>query len=436
MMNGDSDDDSEAIAEICAEQLTSESRRRAREAAAYAFKPYVWREEVPQTPMHGKRVPKERSGHRIVFHDGHIYSFGGYNPHVKVDDPDLADDPHWQESAPLFKELWRFNVHSRRWTKLKMHGDIPDQLASHTALLHGGRLLVYGGTGAPFGLTTSNQVYCCDLRNNTWREIALNPSDGGQSPTPLYGQAVALTDENFYTVGGTSGFHYHMDVHKLSLADKRWHCLFRATGDENEPRPRYRHELCVYKDRLILLGGGTSFEVNRFNALHGFNLATRSWEWIATKPDPTVPIEESLQDQFPKPRRCHSAIQVKNYVFIFGGYDGDVIFSDCWRLDLASMAWIKFPCEMPIPVYFQASTITDSGKILTFGGVCALDSNDRSNRVFGLWSRIPSLRAIAWEAVNHYAPTFGSRRPDRLLEAGVPQDLIQLLQAGSECSAG
>ena len=47
--------------------------------------------------------PKPRSGHRIVYHKGKIYSFGGFNPAVDGADPDLEGDEYWQDSKPLFK---------------------------------------------------------------------------------------------------------------------------------------------------------------------------------------------------------------------------------------------------------------------------------------------------------------------------------------------
>ena len=89
--------------------------------------------------------PKPRSGHRIVYHKGKIYSFGGFNPAVDGADPDLEGDEYWQDSKPLFKvrlimevkgfqcnlkELWELNLTTRRWTKSQMKGEIPEQLVS------------------------------------------------------------------------------------------------------------------------------------------------------------------------------------------------------------------------------------------------------------------------------------------------------------------
>ena len=79
---------------------------------------------------------------------GRIFSFGGYNPDIDLDDEDLENDDFWPESKPLFKELWELNIFSKRWHKTAMKGNIPEQLASHTAVSHPlepGTMIVYGG---------------------------------------------------------------------------------------------------------------------------------------------------------------------------------------------------------------------------------------------------------------------------------------------------
>ena len=57
----------------------------------------------------------------------------------------------------------------------------------------------------------------------------------------LYGQAVVTDSKGlFYTVGGTSGFHYFMDVNMLDLSCSPpvWTSLYRLSGVRDEPEPR------------------------------------------------------------------------------------------------------------------------------------------------------------------------------------------------------
>ena len=89
----------------------------------YSFKPYVCNVEKLGSK---KSVPIARSGHRIVYFNGQIYSFGGYNKNAAPDnDPDL--------SKRLLKELWKYNLSTKTWTKLKTSENIPAAVASHTA---------------------------------------------------------------------------------------------------------------------------------------------------------------------------------------------------------------------------------------------------------------------------------------------------------------
>ena len=261
---------------------------------------YVFRKFEIQEIIAVNKFPKPRSGHRIIFHKGRVYSFGGYNPSIDQNDPELSNDPAWLLSKPLFKELWELNLSTKTWTRCDMKGEIPEQLASHTVILHPfkpGVMLIYGGTGAPFGLTTSNTVTSCHLETQMFTELTLDESDHGEEwPMPLYGQAVISDNEGrMFTVGGTSGFTYFMDVHMLDLKHDppKWHYLYRMIGAglRDEPEPRYRHELALWKDKIFVLGGGTSFSADRFEDLPTFHISQRRWNYTRTKADPSATID-------------------------------------------------------------------------------------------------------------------------------------------------
>ena len=76
-------------------------------------------------------------------------------------------------------QLWQFNVYSKRWRKLDMGESviIPDQLASHSIVMVNGKFILFGGTGAPFGLTTSNDVFTMDLAMRSWTVMDTLPED-------------------------------------------------------------------------------------------------------------------------------------------------------------------------------------------------------------------------------------------------------------------
>lgn len=195
---------------------------------------------------------------------------------------------------------------SRRWIRLSMHGEGPRALASHTLVVYRGRLVVYGGTGSPFGLTTSKDVFVFNLDNQRWETLPIEASP--ELPPALYGQACLLRGSSFYTMGGTSGFQYQMQLHRLDLEERRWSRL-SPDPDPLEfepllPPARYRHELCLHENRLLILGGGTALEAFGFEHIPAFNLETCQWESLVTRPHRGSPRE------FPEPRRCHSISHV------------------------------------------------------------------------------------------------------------------------------
>ncbi|XP_076304049.1 scruin like at the midline isoform X2 [Tachypleus tridentatus] len=393
----------------------------------YCFQPYKIKIKFPTTKtdervrLQDSSCPKARSGHRIVADNSNMYCFGGYNPHVHREDEDLLDDPYWAESSPLFKELWKFNLTSKVWTKLHTKGNMPSQLASHAAVLIGNKLLVYGGTGVPFGSTSSNDLHVCDLSTLEWSHLKTT----GTPPKPLYGQGVALYKEALYVVGGTSGYEYTMEIHKLDLHEKEWKLLPAKTT----PESRYRHEIAVDDERIYVFGGGTatcSFDLEKIPA---YNLKKEQWELLQTSSD------SSAENGYPMPRRCHGCVQRGNEVYICGGINVYTILSDLWCLRLDLLKWKKLPTKLSTPVYFHSAALAPNGELLVFGGVTKITTKivhnilnvmalERTNEVYSMWLPIPPLLEICWTALNFYFPHLKSLSVCQLREVGIPTNLI------------
>jgi N-acetylneuraminic acid mutarotase len=234
----------------------------------FIFKPYNIRSdsyELKNQTNSEKKIlwPKPRSGHRIVCDDVNVYSFGGYNPSLSTsDENDLASDNVWSESKPLFRELWKYNIATGLWKKLEVEL-IPDILASNAVLLSGNILMVYGGTGVPFGVNCSKDLYVCDLSNSNDLKFELIVALGN-SPQPQYGQAILLIDHYLYSIGGTTGYEYTCDVHRLNLKDGMWEAVYTCKGSDIEPAGRYRHEVAYTDNKIFVLGGGTAHEAFDF----------------------------------------------------------------------------------------------------------------------------------------------------------------------------
>lgn len=45
-------------------------------------------------------------------------------------------------------------------------------------------------------------------------------------------------------------------------------------------------------------------------------------------------------------------------VFICGGYNGELILADLWKINLLTFQWSKLPAVMPEPAYFHCAAVT------------------------------------------------------------------------------
>ncbi|XP_013194616.1 kelch domain-containing protein 10 homolog [Amyelois transitella] len=386
----------------------------------YVFKPF----KVTEVKFRGRTCPRPRSGHRIVCDDVNVYLFGGYNPSLPFNVE--LESPTWSPSSPLFKELWTFSIARKRWRLHNLMENIPDELASNALCMNGKYLLVYGGTGAPFGNKCNNDVLV--WRTNSTEERIEPIHVTGPRPPAQYGQAVFCYDGGFYTVGGTNGYSYNCDIYRLDLRTKMWGAEFIATGQDGEPLGRYRHELARVDDKLFVLGGGTGEWAFELMEIPMFNLTTKTWTTLIPKPD------DSARDIImPLPRKCHSAVQISTpngpQVYVAGGTDGQAVFEDVWRLNLADLQWtLMKKTVLPRPLYFHSSAVTPEGCMYVFGGIEPRDdATCRNNILYKVWLCIPSLTEICWEALLNYHPNLEGLSRQRLLAIGIPSHLVNRL---------
>jgi len=111
-----------------------------------------------------------------------------------------------------------------------------------------------------------------------------------------------------------------------------------------------------------------------FQEIPAFDLKTNSWKILNTH-------GETEETMVPAPRRCHGSVQYideKNgvtSVVISGGYNGDRVFNDVWRLNLSTLRWTRLrECILPCPVYFHSAALTPEGRMYIFGGIVKMNN--------------------------------------------------------------
>ncbi|XP_018018414.1 kelch domain-containing protein 10 [Hyalella azteca] len=354
------------------------------------------------------KVPLPRSGHRMVCVDRRLFILGGYNPNLEDN-----CDPFWQLTKPLFAELWRFNTVTDTWTKMfQCHMEKSDGLVSFGCAVSGFSMFHLGGTGVPFGESSHNCLRVCDLQTGAWEKV----ETAGASPLSCYGQAVTLDDNELYVVGGTTGYEYNMDVHKINVVDRVWEQLYQTSADHHLPMTRYRHEIILHGENLLVFGGGQKEATAPLDRLPAFSLTALRWhQVVATEPDPAT-------NTYPLPRKCHVTVQHENYVYIHGGCNEHISYGDMWRLDLRTLLWQELPHAATSPRHFHAASLTQEGCLYLHGGVLANteSSAERSGDLLKCWLTVPSLHRMSWDALRHYFPHIVRLTPLQLYHLGVP----------------
>ncbi|XP_054746018.1 kelch domain-containing protein 10 homolog, partial [Anastrepha obliqua] len=113
-------------------------------------------------------------------------------------------------------------------------------------------------TGYPFGESCSNDCY---IYQTTGKKPSVKRIEAtGDAPIPQYGPGIVLHEHYLYTIGGTTGYDYSCDVHRLNLRTRVWECVYICRPDirEWEDEGRYRHEVVYDGQYIYVLGGGTS----------------------------------------------------------------------------------------------------------------------------------------------------------------------------------
>lgn len=148
-------------------------------------------------------------------------------------------------------------------------------------------------------------------------------------------------------------------------------------------------------------------------------------------------------------------------VFICGGYNGEVILADLWKLNLQTFQWSKLPAVMPEPAYFHCAAVTpvstelsllvtwltlnlcsiknhvlfncpslrlQAGCMYIHGGVVDIHENKRTGSLFKIWLVVPSLLELCWEKLLKAFPHMSSLPNLELLNLGLTQELIHRLK--------
>lgn len=202
----------------------------------------------------------------------------------------------------------------------------------------------------------------------------------------------------------------------------------------DDPKGRYRHEIAYDENFVYILGGGTQDQSFDLEIVPAYSFNDNKWIFVKTKSDPNT----EANNGYPEPRRFHSCIQQYSddgiEAIIVGGYKSqEKRFDDIWKLNLRTHQWQRFvQTKLPYTLYFHDAATTGNGLMYVFGGVTSQSGGLRTNDLHRMWTKIPKLTEMCWEALIHYHPMLLiDKNVNYLLKFGIPRKFAERAAQGS-----
>uniref|UniRef100_A0A5S6Q3J5 Kelch domain-containing protein 10 n=1 Tax=Trichuris muris TaxID=70415 RepID=A0A5S6Q3J5_TRIMR len=326
----------------------------------------------------------------------------------------------WNERAgqtawlPVLNEIWKLNLLTNEWTRMKPFGEWPTHLVSHSMLLKENVILLFGGGTIPFSYNTSNDLHVLSLNTLTWRRLNCI----GTIPTPRYGHAMAIVNGVLYMCGGTDGHEFSMDVYSLPLRSGKLEWTRHET--ERNITGRYQLAIIPFQNTLIMLGGSNNNQIFGMEEIDAYNISSRVWERLHMLGDNA--------NGYPQSRKYHAVAVVGSVAYMCGGCSDSVVYDDIWALNMGTRKWKKFSISLPHPLFFHACSVTPTGCLVIYGGILSLNDGKRNADVFKVWVKPQPLKVAAIEALQKRFPNMRYLPATLLRLLNIPEEMINWLQ--------
>lgn len=147
-----------------------------------------------------------------------------------------------------FSDVLVLNLETMAWNVMVTRGQGPGPRDSHSAVVIGHKMIVFGGTN---GSDKVNDVHMLDIQSKEWT----NPECEGIPPSPRESHTATLVCDEKLVIFGGSGegeANYLNDLHVLDLKTMKWSSP-EVKG--KIPVPRDSHSAVAIGNRLFLYGG-------------------------------------------------------------------------------------------------------------------------------------------------------------------------------------
>lgn len=129
------------------------------------------------------------------------------------------------------------------------------------------------------------------------------------------------------------------------------------------PCKRWGHGIVLYENQMYLFGGsGNNSNPKSWEAIYILNCDTFEWERIC----PSDPFKGNI----PETRDSHSATKIGNNMYIFGGSNGNFPFNDIFAFNFTFRSWNKVNAtgDIPLPREGHSAGVLNDRYIFIYGG--------------------------------------------------------------------
>ncbi|WWD06222.1 hypothetical protein V865_004308 [Kwoniella europaea PYCC6329] len=218
---------------------------------------------------------------------------------------------------------WRgvawFDTESLLWSTIETRGEQFPPLRAHTTTLVGDKLFIFGGGDGP---SYSNEVWILDTVTHHFSRPTIG-TPKTPIPPPRRAHTTVLYKNYLIVFGGGNGQAALNDVWALDITDTNnlsWQ-EWKTKGDI--PQKKGYHTANLVGDKMIVFGGSDGHA--SFADIHILNLQTRVWTLISTD------VKHN--------RLSHTSTQVGSYLFIIGGHNGQTYAQDVLLFNLVTLQW-------------------------------------------------------------------------------------------------
>ncbi|XP_030613949.1 leucine-zipper-like transcriptional regulator 1 homolog [Archocentrus centrarchus] len=216
----------------------------------------------------GEAAPEELEGHTMVAHEGFLYVFGG-----------LLDSAY----SACRCALWVFDIAKQKWVRRQEKSSLqkltPTNRKSHSAVVLGSAMLMYGGFVDMKG--TSPDFWSLDFDTMAWSLLSGSQQDS-LGPGPRHSHSAAAYQGCMYLFGGLKGLREQRDFWKWSSSSHTWSSLRYG------PPKLMGHSAVTYKDSMLIFGGGETQDCPK-NCLWMYSFITQTWVQLTTLPGSSPP---------------------------------------------------------------------------------------------------------------------------------------------------